>query len=92
LSGVVLCILVEVYWHFRSMYWLDRQGQRVVQASNKQEVSTGSGSLRALLFDLDDGGRMFLQNIGKFVQTTWLQIPGDSTLYGSCLEYLRLNV
>jgi hypothetical protein len=45
------CSLVEVHWRFRRIYCLHLQGKKV------------SFALLGLLFDLDDEGNAFLQNV-----------------------------
>jgi hypothetical protein len=39
-----------------------------------------AGFLFALFFDPEDGGNMFLCNVGYFCWTTWHYIPEDRTL------------
>jgi hypothetical protein len=51
---------------------------------NKQETSVkqvGSRALLGLFFDSEDGGKMFLQNVFDFQQTTRHYIPENKTLH-----------
>jgi hypothetical protein len=68
---VALCSLVEVYWHFRGVYFLHLWGLRVSQVRNHHAASIHSlcfllaCCLLGLLFGHEDGDRMFLQNVSK---------------------------
>jgi hypothetical protein len=59
-SSAFYSSIVKFNLHFRGIYCFHFQGQRASQASNEQDIG-----LLSLLFDPEDGERIFLRNVGE---------------------------
>jgi hypothetical protein len=59
------------------MYYVHLLGQRVRNANNQQEASSRARASCLLASDLEDGGSMFLQNVGKLLLEYAHHIPED---------------
>jgi hypothetical protein len=78
------CSPLKVNQHFGRTLYLHLQG-RISQA--RYQCESGWQGIIFCLFDPDDGGNMFLQNVGLHLQQITLRyIPENSTLSGFCLS------
>jgi hypothetical protein len=67
------------------------------QSGSSITISESLSSILGILFYLEDGGSIFLWNVGISLQTTWYHIPGDYNFFtfplaacGSVHSYLLL--
>jgi hypothetical protein len=96
--NVVPCSPVEIDRRFGGTYCLHLKDQRVSQTRSKHQVGRYSTLLyvilsacffRGLLYSPEDGGSMFLQNVGELYRTTLRSIPEDSTLQQQLRQRFR---
>jgi hypothetical protein len=73
---------------FRRMYGHLLQGQRVIQSNNQKTILLGT------LFDSEDGGRIFFQNVGEHLHviiTSQRRVACTVTALGTSVPKQKLS-